>query len=80
MKKKLGLTAVVGCLALGALGAGASPASAVTVQAEVGLNSPNGSKTVVLPDAATSGVINAFTNVITKGPGDLSNIDVNVGP
>jgi hypothetical protein len=48
----------------------------LTVQAMVAMNSPNGSKIVTAPPAANAGVLNAFTNVVTKGPGDLSNIDI----
>jgi len=45
----------------------------LTVTAEVGLNSPNGSKFVTAPSAANEGVLNAFYNVVDKGPGDLTN-------
>lgn len=50
----------------------------LTVTAEVGMNSPEGSKFVTAPSAANDGVLNAFGNVVHKGPGDLSNIDVDV--
>jgi hypothetical protein len=43
----------------------------------VGLNSPQGTHTVVGPDAATGGAVTAFTAVSTSGPGDIANIDVN---
>ena len=41
----------------------------------VGLNSPQGSHTVVGPDAATGGAINAFTHVTNNGV-MIDNIDV----
>lgn len=80
MKRKLGLTAAVGCIAVGVLGASAGPASAANVVLNTGQNSPKGTHTVVIPDAATPGAVNAISNVVTKGPGDLSNIDVIVVP
>lgn len=80
LKRKLGVTATVGCLAVGVLGASASPASAARVQLTTGLNSPQGTHTVVAPEAATSGALNAFTQVTTKGPGDLSNINATILP
>lgn len=45
----------------------------------VGLNSPEGSHTVVGPAAATGGAVTAFTAVSTMGPGDIANIDVDFG-
>jgi len=42
----------------------------------VALNSPMGPTYVEAPTASIPGVLNAFTQVITKGPGDLSNIDI----
>lgn len=50
------------------------------VVATVGINSPKGPKTIEAPATAASGLINAFTNVVTKGPGELSNIDVSIMP
>ena len=50
------------------------------VVATVGLNSPNGPNTVVGPETATAGLLNAFINVATKGPGNLSNIDISLMP
>ena len=40
----------------------------------VGLNSPQGSQTVVGPDAATGGAVTAFTNVSANT--EIANIDV----
>ena len=40
----------------------------------VGLNSPQGSHTVVGPDAATGGAVTAFTNVSANT--EIANIDV----
>jgi hypothetical protein len=40
----------------------------------VGLNSPKGPNYVTAPAAAIQGVMNAFTQVVTKGPGDIANI------
>lgn len=51
-----------------------------TVIAEVGINSPEGSKFVTAPSAANTGILNAFRNVVDKGPGDLTNIDVHLAP
>lgn len=48
----------------------------LSVVATVGILSPNGSHTVTAPESATPGLLNAFTNVVTKGPGDLANIDI----
>jgi bacteriocin-like protein len=48
--------------------------------ATVGINSPNGSKMVTAPASAVGGLINAFTQVSTKGPGELTNIDITIVP
>lgn len=48
------------------------------LQLITGLNNlDNGVHVVQAPAAAVSGALNAFTQVITKGPGDISNIAVN---
>ena len=41
----------------------------------VGLNSPQGTHTVVGPAAATPGALTAITAIMTQGPGDIANID-----
>jgi hypothetical protein len=74
LKTKIGLTATAACVAAGIFGASAGSASAA--QLTTGLNSPQGTNTVVLPDSATPGAVNAVTQVVTKGPGSLSNITV----
>ena len=78
LKGKISLAATAACIAAGVVGA--SPASAATINLHTGLNSPKGSNTVVLPQSATPGGVNAFTQVTTKGPGDLSNINVTFTP
>lgn len=76
MKLKLLAFAFILAFAISSFGAlGVSGASADTVELTVGLNSPQGSHTVVGPAAATGGAANAFTQVVTKGPGDIANID-----
>ena len=79
-KRRIAVTAATGLLALAVLGASASPAGAVSVQLTTGLNSPQGTNTVQAPDAATPGAINAATQVISKGPGTLQNIQFVVSP
>jgi len=74
LKRKIGLAAATACVAAGIFGASAGSASAA--QLTTGLNSPEGTNTVVLPESATPGAANAVTQVITKGPGSLSNITV----
>ena len=56
--------------ALGVSGVSAGP------NLTVGINSPQGTHTVVGPDAACGGAGTAFTNVVTKGPGAIANIDI----
>ena len=56
--------------ALGASGASAGPTLTV------GILSPQGTHTVVGPDAATPGAVTAFTHVTVDGPGEIANIDV----
>jgi len=43
-----------------------------------GILSPIGTHDVSAPVAAIPGALNAFTQVVTKGPGDIANIDVQV--
>ncbi len=45
----------------------------------VGILSPQGTHTVVGPAEATGGAVTAFTAIQTQGPGDIANIDVNLG-
>jgi len=56
--------------ALGASGASAGPTLTVAIL------SPEGTHTVVGPDAATDGAVTAFTAISTQGPGDIANIDI----
>ena len=77
--RKIGITAVVGCLAVAGLGT-ASSASAASVLLITGQNSPNGTVAVAVPSPATSGAVTAFTQVITAGPGDISNLQFVVVP
>jgi len=46
------------------------------ITAQVALLSPQGSHFVVAPAAAVPGLTGALTNVETKGPGSLANIDI----
>ncbi len=41
-----------------------------------GLLSPQGSHDVSAPDAASGGAQTAFTNIVTKGPGDIANLSI----
>ncbi len=41
----------------------------------VGINSPQGTHTVVGPAAATPGALTAINAIMTQGPGSLANID-----
>ena len=74
LKKKLAPAIATGCLAVGLLGPAAGSAGAVTL--ETGHNSPQGTNVVALPASSTSGALTALTSVLTKGPGELSNIEV----
>ncbi len=77
MKLKLLAFAFILAFAISTFGAlGASGASASTVELTVGLNSPQGSTTVVGPAEATGGAVTAFTHVVVDGPGNIDNIDV----
>ena len=80
LKRKIGLTAATHAVAAGIFGASAGSASAVQIQLNTGLNSPKGTNSVTIPDRATTGGLNAFTQVVTKGPGDLSNINITLLP
>ena len=80
LKRKIGLTAATACVAAGIIGASAGSASAVQIQLHTGLNSPKGTNTVTIPERATPGALNGFTQVVTKGPGDLSNISLTLLP
>ncbi len=76
MKLKLLAFAFILAFAISTFGAlGAGGASANTAQLEVGLNSPQGSMTVVGPAAATGGAVTAFTAVTNNGV-VIDNIDV----
>jgi hypothetical protein len=70
-RRKLVSAVASAALVAGLLGP-VSSAGAVTLV--TGNNSPQGTNAVVVPSAATPGAINAFTQVITKGPGDISNL------
>ena len=80
LKKKLAPAIATGCLAVGLLGPAAGSAGAVTVTLETGNNSPQATNVVTLPASSTAGALTAITNVAYKGPGELSNINVIVGP
>jgi ABC-type transport system substrate-binding protein len=76
MKRKLLALVFVLALAISSFAAlGAGGASANTPELEVGLNSPQGSHTVVGPAEATGGAVTAFTNVTNAGV-EIDNIDV----
>ena len=44
----------------------------------VGILSPQGTHTVVGPAAATGGAVTAFTAIMTQGPGDIANVDIDI--
>jgi len=71
--KRLGAIAAVGCLAVSAVGASSAQALTVT------LNTPGG-KSVVAPDAAVPGALNAFGQIVTGPAGDSNPLTVTVGP
>lgn len=81
MRSRRKLVSVVASAALvaGLLGP-VTPAGATSVTLVTGNNSPQGTTTVVVPSSATPGALNAFTEVVTQGPGDISNLDVIVAP
>lgn len=60
-----------------ALGVGGVSASGPELT--VGVLSPEGTTTVVGPAEATDGATTAFTAVVVSGPGDIANIDVDLG-
>ena len=78
-RRKLVSVVASACLVAGLLGPVAS-ANALTVELVTGQNSPQDTNNVALPSSATGGALNAFTQVITKGPGDVSNLDVIIVP
>ena len=76
MKRKLLALVFVLAFAITSFAAlGVSGASANTPQLEVGLNSPQGSHTVVGPAEATGGAVTAFSAVTNAGV-TIDNIDV----
>ncbi len=77
MKRKLLALVFVLAFAISSFAAlGVSGASADGPTLTTGLNSPQGTNTVVGPDEATGGAVTAFTHVVEDGPGDIANIDV----
>ncbi len=76
MKRKLLAFVFVLAFAISSFAAlGAGGASASTAELEVGINSPQGSITVVGPAEATGGAVTAFTAVTDAGV-LIDNIDV----
>ncbi len=76
MKLKLLAFAFILAFAITSFAAlGVSGASAAGPVLTVGLNSPQGTHTVVGPAAATGGAATAFGHVVDDGPGNIANID-----